>query len=329
MLFSFSVVIITSSINAPETIEVLNRMENLTHTKALIIDIVGSIFNNQNDFIQHSNSHKDNNLLTNSNNNLFVLTILTDRFKAFLNYSFHDEFEKLYKDVDVNGNSDVGDEFFSLIKNIFNRGKFNRSDDEVVMKIRKYVRDSCNICGNSIRAHISYCEETVKRAQQSPSDGNIKSMCEEIFRENDTRQTPSLVLDRTRTSLAIQQNVHTIFGEFFSLFDFITSATMQLPGYTYDANSKYDFIVLDFHIVTNGMNQTAFTLRPLLKLEQNEINQHIFTTHPVSTDSNDWFYRSTSILWTCGLQCWIITTLALILFLISMVVSIAVGIAVR
>lgn len=301
-------------------------MKNLTHTKALLIDIVGSIFNNQNDFIQNLNSHKDNNLPTNSNNNLFVLTILTDRFKVFLNYSFHDEFEKLFNDVDVNGNSDVGDEFFSLIKNIFNRGKINRSDDEVVMKIRKYVRDSCDTCGNSIRAHISYCEDKVKRAQQSPSDGNIKSMCDEIFREIDTRQTPSLVLDRT--SLAIRENVHPLFGEFFSLFDFITSATMQLPGHT-DANSKYDFIVLDFQIVTHGMNQTKFSWRPFLILHQNQINQHIFTTHPVLPAYNDWFYHGTSIYWTCGLQCWIITTLALILFLISMVVSIAVGIAVR
>lgn len=305
-------------------------MENLTHTKALLIDVIGSIFNNQSDFIQNLNSHKDNNLPTNShNNNLFVLTILTDRFKVFLNYSFHDEFKKLFNDVDMNGNADVGgDEFVSLIKNIFNRGKINRSDDEVVLKIRKYVRDSCDTCGNSIRAHISYCEDKVKRAQPSPSDGNVKSMCEEIFREIDTRQSPSLVLDRTTTSLAIHQKVHPLFGEFFSLFDFITSATLQLPGYA-NANSTYDFIVLDFEIVTDVVNQTAFSWRPFLILRQNQINQQIFTTHPVSPANNHWFYHSTSIYWTCGLQCWLITTLALILFLISMVVSIAVGIAVR
>lgn len=304
-------------------------MENLTHTKALLIDVIGSIFNNQNDFLQNLNRHKDNNSST--NNNLFVLTILTDRFKVFLNYSFHDEFEKLFNDVEVNGKPDAGDEFFSLIKNIFNRGKLNRSDDEVVMNImniRKYFRDSCHTCGNSIRAHISYCEDKVKRAQQSPSDGNIKSMCEEIFRDIDTRQTPSIVLDQTRTNLAIHQNVHPLFGEFFSLFDFITSATTQLPEYT-DTNSKYDFIVLDFQIITHDMNQTTFTWRPFLILHQNQINQHIFTTHPVLPAYNDWFYHSTNIYWTCGVQCWIITTLALILFLISMVVSIAVGIAVR
>lgn len=304
-------------------------MEHLTHTKALIIDIVGSIFNNQNDFIQNLNSHKDNNTPTNSNNNLFVLTILTDRFKVFLNYSFPDEFKKLFNDVDVHGNADAGDEFFRLIKNVFNRGKINRSDDEVVKKIREYVRDSCDTCGNSIRAHISYCEDKVKRAQQSPSDGNIKSMCEEIFSEVDTRQTPSLVPDRTRTSLAIHQNVHPLFGEFFSLFDFILSATMQLPVHT-DANSKYDFIVLDFQIVAHGMNKTTtFSWRPFLIMHQNQIYQHIFTTHPMLPAYDDLFHRTTSILWTCGLQCWIITTLALILFLITMVVSIAVGVAVR
>lgn len=321
MLFSFSVLIITSSINAPETIEVLNQMKNLTHTKALIIDIIGSILNNQNGSIQTLNNHKDNNLLTNSNNNLLVLTILTDRFKVVLNYSFHDDFEKLFNDVDVNGNSDVGDEFFSLIKNIFNRGKLNRSD-EVVTKIQKYVRDSCDKCGNSIRAHISYCEAEVKRAQQSPSDGNIISVCEDIFKEIDTRQTSTVVLDRTRTSIALHQNVNLIFGDFFSLFDFITSETMQLPGNT-DVNIKYDFIVLDSRILTYGMNKMTFSWRPYLVLQQNQI----FTTHRVSPASNDWFHPS--ILWTCGLQCWIITTLALILFLISMVVSIAVGIAVR
>ncbi len=318
-------------------------MENLTHTKALLIDIIGSVFNNQNDFVQNLNSHKDNknnNLPPSSpttmaeepsNNNLFVLTILTDRFKVFLNYSFHDEFEKLFNDVDVNGNSDgVEDEFFSLIKNIFNRGKINRSDDEDVLKIRKYVRDSCDACGNSHRAHISYCEEKVKRAQQSsPSDGNIKSMCEEIFRDSNKRQQTLTDVDRTRTSLAIQHHVHPLFGEFFSLFDFITSATMMPSSSTEYANEKYDFIVLDLQIVTNDTSSAKFSWRPLLMLHQNQINQQIFTTHAVMPAYNDWFYHGTSIFWTCGLQCWIITTLALILFLISMVVSIAVGIAVR
>ncbi|XP_037038134.1 uncharacterized protein LOC119075714 isoform X2 [Bradysia coprophila] len=327
------VLIITSSINAPETIEILSRMENLTQTRALLIDIIGSVFNNQNDFIHNLNSHKDNiNLPASGNHNLFVLTILTDRFKTFLNYSFHDEFEKLFNDVNENGNAaDGGDEFFSLIKSIFNRDISNRSDDEIVRDIRKNVRDSCDTCGNSIRAHISYCEDKVKRAQRSsPSDGNIKSMCEEIFREIDVRQTPSLVLDRTRTSLAIQHHyVHPLFGEFFSLFDFIITATMSLPV-SDNTNSQYDFIVLDLQMVSSGAaNQTTFLWRPFFIVQQNQINKQIFTAHPVMPSYSDWFYHSMNIYWTCGLQCWIITTLALILFLISMVVSIAVGIAVR
>lgn len=324
--------IITSSINAPETIDVLNRIKNLTHTKALLIDIIGSVLNNQNDFLQNLNSQKDNNnnLPTNHTNNLYVLTILTDRFKMFLNYSFRDEFEKWYDDANVNGNSDwdVGDEFFSLIENIFNREKkINRSDDEVVMKIRKYVRDRCDTCGNSIRAHISYCEEKVKRAQQSYSDG--KSICEDIFKDIDIRQkTPNRVVDRTRTSLTLQHNIHPLFGEFFSLFDFIASATMPLSEYN-DANRKYDFIVLDLQIVTHGVNKTTFSWRPFMLLHQNQLNQQIFTTEAVLPERNDWLYRSTTLYRTCGLQCWIITILALVLFVISLVVCIAVGIAVR
>lgn len=320
-MFFFSVLIITSSINAPETIEVLNQLENLTHTKALLIDIIGSIFNNQNEFFQNLNIHKDNNSPTNSNNNLFVLTILSDRFKVFLNYSLPDVFEKLFNDTNVNVNPDVGDEFFRFLKNIFNRGKFNRTDDDVIMNIRKYFRNSCDRCGNSIRAHISFCENKVKRAQQSPSDGNIKSMCEEIFRAIDTRQAPSIVLDRNKTSLAIYQDDHPLFGAFFSLFDFIASATMHLPAYN-DTNSKYDFIVLDFEVV----NETKFAWKPFLLLLQSQIDHQTF--HPLRLTHGS-IPPSTSIYWTCGLQCWIITTLSLILFLISMVVSIAVGIAVR
>lgn len=304
-------------------------MENLTRTKALLIDIMGSIFNNQSDFTRNLHSHKDNvNLPANSNYNLYVLTILTDRFKVFLNYSFRNEFGTLFDDVNAVG----GDEFFSLIKGIFNRELSNRSSDDIVVDIRKYVRDSCDTCENSIRAHISYCEEKVKRAQRaSPSAGNIKSMCEEIFREIDARQTPSLVLDRTRTSLAIRQHyVHPLFGEFFSLFDFITSATMPPLRATDDTDSDYDFIVLDQQMVSPGtVNDTTFSWRPIFIVQQHQINKQIFAAHPVMTTYSDWFYQSMNIYWSCGLQCWIITTLALILIFISMVVSIAVGIAVR
>lgn len=307
------------------------------------------MLNNQNDFLQNLNSQKDNNMPAppppiNHTNNLFVLSILADRFKTYLNYSFPDELKKWKND---GGDVDGSDDFFSLIKNVFNRRKINRSDDgggdddgdddydddEVVMNIRKFVQDSCDKCGNSIRAHISFCEEKVKKRadEQSPSDGNnIESICEDIFREIDTRQ--SGVLDRRRTtSIAIQNNVHPLFGDFFSLFDFIVSATISgLPDDDdVDADSKYDFLLLNVQIVSYSGNGTTLLWRPVSLFHQNQINNQILTTHTVLPERNKIWFSGDSIDWTCGIKCWIITTLALILFLISMVVSIAVGIAVR
>lgn len=84
--------IITSSLNSHETLTLLHQLSAYNRSKILIIDIIGNIFNKQNEFYKTINQHKEKWL----SGNLLVLTTLTAKLKRFLNATFTTDFNNIY-----------------------------------------------------------------------------------------------------------------------------------------------------------------------------------------------------------------------------------------
>lgn len=101
----------------------------------------------------------------------------------------------------------------------------------------------------------------------------------------------------------------------------------------------FDFCVLDFQPIpvtindTNATNetlaQTKFPWRPVLILRQNELHQNIFITHPLQAIGYRWFFDNTQKFWTCGLLCWILAGIVILLLICIFVGSITFGLAIR
>lgn len=75
---------------------------------------------------------------------------------------------------------------------------------------------------------------------------------------------------------------------------------------------------------------TPFVWRPVLILEQSELHQNIFVTHPLlSFGYHSWFFDNTHKFWTCGLLCWILAGIVILLLVCILVASITFGLAIR
>lgn len=93
MFSPFSVIIICSSLNSPETHRLIKQFQNNTNTKIVLIDMIGAIFNTNNDFYKFINNF-DQSKSINKYQNLLILTILTEKFKKFMNSSLHFDLTK-------------------------------------------------------------------------------------------------------------------------------------------------------------------------------------------------------------------------------------------
>lgn len=75
---------------------------------------------------------------------------------------------------------------------------------------------------------------------------------------------------------------------------------------------------------------SAFVWRPVLILRQSELHQNIFVTHPLlSVGYHSWFFDNTHKFWTCGLLCWILAGIVILLLVCILVASITLGLAIR
>lgn len=75
---------------------------------------------------------------------------------------------------------------------------------------------------------------------------------------------------------------------------------------------------------------TTFVWRPVLILRQNELHQNIFVTHPLLPYRYpSWFFDNTHKFWTCGLLCWILAGIVILLLVCILVASITFGLAIR
>lgn len=118
----------------------------------------------------------------------------------------------------------------------------------------------------------------------------------------------------------------------------ITAASMDNTATVGDSDT-FDFCVLDFRLNqvtindTNETNETQtqmkFPWRPVLILRQNELHQNIFNTHPLQSIGYRWFFDNTQKFWTCGLLCWILAGIVILLLVCIFVGSITFGLAIR
>lgn len=151
----------------------------------------------------------------------------------------------------------------------------------------------------------------------------------------------------------------TKFSEYFTFFDFIVAklaktnnlsvnySTAAAPASNVAAAVNgggggaggaggadiFDFCVLDFHVSRFIVNQTAattaFVWRPFLILRQSEINQNLYITHPLIVGYHNWFFDGSSRFWTCGLLCWILAGIVLLLLICILVAGVTFGLAIR
>lgn len=151
----------------------------------------------------------------------------------------------------------------------------------------------------------------------------------------------------------------TKFSEYYTFFDFIVTklaktnnlsvngttgsggganvaaaaaaATASINGAA--GSETFDFCVLDFHVSRFAVNQTsattAFVWRPFLILRQSEINQNLYITHPLIVGYRNWFFDGSSRFWTCGLLCWILAGIVLLLLICILVAGVTFGLAIR
>jgi hypothetical protein len=81
-----TVVIVCSPLSSSATIRVINQYKHHRHTKILLIDVVGNVFNDENRLLRTLNGSEHNDVL--------VLTILTRKLKHILNSKYHVEFSR-------------------------------------------------------------------------------------------------------------------------------------------------------------------------------------------------------------------------------------------
>lgn len=102
-------------------------------------------------------------------------------------------------------------------------------------------------------------------------------------------------------------------------------------GYDKD-NSNYNNITHTNYnsVLLNGTQITLKTIwRPILILRQSEQHQNIFVTHPLLTIGYSWIYDNTNKFWSCGLLCWILAGIVILLLVCILVASITFGLAIR
>lgn len=237
----------------------------------------------------------------------------------------------------------------------------NRSDDatdpdQLFHRIQKFLNKSCGeSCANVISSKLN-CEKYFGMAKSFNSTDEIEFMCEYLVnmmapnqtnggrqrwpswerkqrrrrrRRWTTQQAVSPVADVVANAL-LNQNDEIVFGEYFALFDFVASTLAVDAGErTQNASNTYDFILLDFKLASNAVNETMFVWRPFLILQQSQLNQQLFTTHPLLPGYHHWLLDNSIRFWNCGIICWIFAGVFCLLLICIVMASITVGIAVR
>lgn len=222
-----------------------------------------------------------------------------------------------------------------------------------LMKCEMYLRATMKMMATTNGKHANateLCEQIARHVHKVNGDDRNKRHANWSTNgsENVTQEFIHLIPNQNDTK----------FSEYFTFFDFIVSklaitynlsvnyttnngsassttsnVTNAASGGASAAGDIFDFCVLDFHVSRFIVNQsaatTAFVWRPFLVLRQSEINQNLYITHPLIVGYHNWFFDGSNRFWTCGLLCWILAGIVLLLLICILVASVTFGLAIR
>lgn len=159
MLSLVLVVIICSPLNSPTTSRLIDQLKHFTHTKILLIDIIGHVFSFE--------SRLYRNLAAGEYNGLMVLSIVTQKFKSILNSRFQLEFGRYLNLRSTYAGSEASDSFCDLVRR-------NGSHYQAISN------DSA-LCERGIRERCSnYTNDEIKSACRKLDDGGDKHRLNDI-----------------------------------------------------------------------------------------------------------------------------------------------------
>lgn len=321
--------IVCSPLNSATTSRILRRYKDLQHAKILLIDIIGSVFNTENEIYTYNKHH-----------NIFVLTILSEKFKTLLNTTISSDFSHYYHlDLDTlldNGTtmeSDSGlwfneSQLFKINENLCNLTSFFAN-----VTIHNLYKNQ-TLCEKMLK---SFCRMPVIDISSVALKMKIKQLCHVISNTsvNDDKVTNNSNNDNNKSFTSVSNNNdinpstnHIIFSEYFNLFNYVIYMVTDSKNNRSDEKSfQFDFVILDFKRVDNG---STIIWRPFLILQQNHMAQGQFTMHTIISDYFDRIIASPgTLVSTCGIWCWLVIAIVVILLILIIFFSILIGIAVR
>lgn len=347
------VVIVCSLLNSATTSKILRRYKDLQHAKILLIDILGSVFNTENEIYTYNKYH-----------NIFVLTILSENFKSLLNTTFTSDFSHYYH---------LDQEFLNDTLNLNNKATMLENETDIHFdgeqmemwftenQLHQINENLCNLSSflknetiQNMYKNQSMCESKLKQFCRITFDVSpvalrmkIKQLCHVI---SNTTITINEKLNVTRnnnknksfTSVNFKSNDinpstnHIIFSEYFNLFNYIVYIVTDNNSSNNFSDEKsinqsqhfqFDFVILDFKRIVNHGNESIIIWRPFLILQQNQMKQDQFTMHTIISDYFDRIISSPGL--ECGIWCWVVIAVVIVLLILIIFFSILIGIAVR
>lgn len=282
--------IVCSPLNSPATNRIINQYKDFHFTKILLIDIVGNVLNYENRLYKNFNITEQNDLL--------VLTILTQKFRNILYNRYNVE--------------------FSRYLNMRGTHKKHHLTNESDCDLAKYNGSHYN----EIVKDFATCQYAIREHCNNYSTEEIKSFCSNV--------TESKTRGRSKNDPPTRNNTQFFSDEHFNLFSFIASLNREEKNTSNQDRHQFDFIVLDFKSILSSSNDSIEFWRPLMVLEQSEIVRNIFTTHRAISERDVFREWLPPKLWKCNNVCWgIIATIFLILIGLVLLISISAGIGAR
>lgn len=335
------------------TSKMLKRYKDLQHAKILLIDIIGSVFNTENEIYTYNKYH-----------NIFVLTILSEKFKKLLNTTFTSDFSHYYH---------LDQEFVNsttMLDNVTHiRGLYDKQSNELWFKETELHQINENLCNltsflknetiKNLYKNQSLCETKLKQFCSITIDISaialkmkIKQLCHVISNTTETindkiyvtSNNNNKISNKSFTSISSSGTTsdinpstnHIIFSEYFNLFNYIIYMVTDTSNNTSDEKPinqsqhlqfQFDFVILDFKRIINHANESIIIWRPFLILQQNQLKQDQFTMHTIISDYFDRIIAAPGL--ACGIWCWVVIAVVVILLVLIIFFSILIGIAVR
>jgi hypothetical protein len=271
-----------------------------------VIDMIANVFNVENQI------YRDFGI--NERKNVFVLTALTQKFKQILYKKYQVEFQR----------------YLQLKHSHHHHNHHHPTTNETIFCDLR-LHNSSHYAENF--SDFSSCLREMKRRCSNYTNVDINSFCMNITSIRKYENSSADMTTKTTTTTTFNKQL-LFSSEHLNLFDFVTSilsrnnksiTSSSMNASNQESNYQFDFIVLDFKSM---LNDSFVMWRPLLILEQNELDRKLFTMHH-ALEEPDWLSPNL-IGWKCEKICWsVIAASIFILLILIVVISLSVGIAAR